>query len=430
MILYNLNHIASKNWDLPTRALIASLFFLFGAVILNAQAPHCHTDEMLGNHLDQKSIKEEIALYEEQLSNTSPTRDEGIVHTIPVVVHIIHAGESIGNGPNLSQTKILEQLDILNDDFNQLNADQNLIPAEFAGLAANVEIEFCLARTTPDGNATNGITRSEYGSISSINFIESNIKPQTQWDPTRYMNLWIVRMPDPSILGYAYLPSPTFLHTHLDGVVLSHLKVGNQNSTTRGRTLVHEVGHYLGLPHLWGFTENDCDEDDFISDTPAVRTPYYGCPSYPQFTCGTSDMFMNYMDYVDDNCMHMFTEGQKTVMRSIINNQRKSLISNTDTACSTTVSTNNSPELNELVKIYPNPCQDDLTISTPDNHTIQSITVYDSSGRVLDFQVIPHKDSSSTYYLDTNAYQDGMHVLKIETRTGESYAKRFVKLTN
>ena len=188
MILYNFNHIAHKNWDLSLRIISLSLIIFFGPILLSAQAPHCHADEILQNHLDEKSLSIELEAYLEKLKNVSPTRDGGVVHTIPVVVHILHSGESIGSGSNLSETKILEQLKILNDDFNQLNSDQNQIPSEFAGLAANTEIQFCLAQTTPSGSSTTGIVRTEYSSISSINFIESNIKPQTQWDPTRYMN--------------------------------------------------------------------------------------------------------------------------------------------------------------------------------------------------------------------------------------------------
>ena len=170
-------------------------------------------------------------------------------------------------------------------------------------------------------------------------------------------------MPDPGILGYAYLPLPSILGSSLDGVVISHLKIGNVDSRTKGRTLVHEVAHYFGVQHMWGVNENDCNEDDQISDTPLVSVPYYGHPSYPQFTCGTSDMFMNFMDYVDDNCMFMFTEGQKTVMRSIVNNQRISLLSANNTACNSTVSTSPSPATNELIQLSPNPCHEELTLS-------------------------------------------------------------------
>ncbi len=430
MILNNLTHIAYKNSDLTNNPFLLIFFFLFGINLLVAQRPHCHADEMIQHQLAEQGLEHQLQDYKQSLKNLSPTRDEGVVHTIPVVVHVIHSGESIGSGSNLSIAKIMEQMSTLNNDFNQLNTDQNQIPSEFASRAANVELEFCLAQTDPSGNTTSGITRTQFGSISSISFIENNIKPQTQWDPRRYMNVWIVRMPDANILGYSYLPIPAFLNRTVDGVVISHLKIGNQGSTTKGRTLVHEVGHYFGLPHLWGENENDCDEDDQIADTPAVRAPYYGHPVYPQFTCGTSDMFMNYMEYVNDNCMFMFTEGQKTVMRSIVNNQRLSLLNNSETACSTTVSTAPSPQLNELVKIFPNPCYEELAITVPDNQIIKELTIFDSAGKMVDFQSIANESGSKTRYIDTNAFQNGMFILRIETHTGETYAKRFVKLAN
>ena len=430
MIQYNLNHIIHKYSDLLIGPLVFVLLTLLGINTLSAQRPHCHADELLHSHFESKGLKHELNAYKQSLQNIVTTRDAGVTLTSPVVVHIIHAGESIGNGSNLSASKVLEQIDILNNDFNQLNSDQNQIPSEFAGLASNVEMEFCLAQTDPTGQPSSGITRTQFGSISSVNFIENNIKPQTQWDPARYMNIWIVRLPNPDILGYAYLPTPSIINTELDGVVISHLKIGNQGSTTKGRTLVHEIGHYFGLPHLWGFNEDDCNEDDQVSDTPFVRTPYYGHPVYPQFSCGTSDMFMNYMDYVDDNCMFMFTEGQRTIMRSVANNQRVTLLNSNVTACNATVSTDITPEQNDLVKIFPNPCYDDLTLTIPDNQIFKEVSIFDSSGKMIDFQSFIDTTISTTQQIDTQSLENGMYILRIETTSGEAYAKRFVKLAN
>ena len=430
MILNNLTHIVHKNSDLFNNPYLLAFLFLFGINSLVAQSPHCHADEMFHQHLVAQNAEHEFQEYLDNLKNIEPTRDGGNVMTIPVVVHIIHRGESVGTGTNLSDAKILEQIQILNDDFNQLNTDQHLIPTEFVNRAANVEIEFCLAKTDPSGNATSGITRTQYGNINSISFIENNIKPQTQWDPTRYMNVWTLRMPSPAILGYAYLPSPQFLNTSLDGVVISDVKIGNQNTITKGRTLVHEVGHYLGLPHLWGSTENDCNEDDQISDTPLVSIPYYGHPIYPQFTCGTSDMFMNFMDYVNDNCMHLFTEGQRTVMRSVVSNQRISLLNNNSSLCNTTVSTANTPALNDLVTIFPNPSINDFTLTVPDNQSIKQVSVFDNSGKIMEFQSFSSDNNLPTRDISTPSLENGMYILHIETYSGETYAKRFVRMTN
>ncbi len=430
MILNNLNYIANKNSDLSIRAAFLVFLLLWGFNFLLAQEPHCHADEMLHHHLEAQNLQHELKVYKENLKNIVPSRNGSDILSIPIVFHVIHSGEPIGSGSNLTDAKIFEQIQILNTDFNQLNADQNQIPSEFAGRAADVDLEFCIAQIDPAGVATSGITRTQFNSISSLNFIENNIKPQTQWDPTKYMNVWILRMPDPNILGYSHLPVPGIIHTAIDGVVISHLKIGNQDSITKGRTLVHEIGHYLGLPHPWGANENDCGEDDQISDTPPARSPYYGHPSYPQFTCGTSDMFMNYMDYVNDNCMFMFTEGQKAVMRSVVNNQRISLLSSNTTACSTTVSTGFSPEVNELVKIFPNPCHDELSLIIPDNQILKQVAIFDSSGKMVEIQSFADQNSAKTQHIDMQAFQNGMFILRMVTYSGETYAKRFVKLAN
>jgi len=429
MILTNLVHITIKKKDLFL-SLLVCILFTFGFTVKNhAQTPHCHADEMMNQHAIQHNVQHEIKAFKESLQHLTPTRNGENVLNIPVVIHVIHQGESIGNGSNLTQARIMEQMQILNDDFSQSNSDQNQIPAEFRNVAADVEIQFCLATTDPNGNATEGIVRRQFGPIPSTTFMENNIKPQTQWDPTRYLNIWIIRMPDPAILGYAYLPMSSILNSSLDGVVISHLKIGNTNSTTKGRTLVHEVAHYFGVPHMWGSGYNDCNDDDNIADTPRRTIPYYGHPAYPQFTCGTSDMFMNFMDYVDDNCMFMFSEGQKAVMRSIVNNQRISLLSNNSTECNTTVSTNPSPAENDLVQLFPNPCHDDLTITVPDNQLIQQISIFDNSGKLIEFKTFANDSGSTMRQIATQSFKNGMFIVRIETYTGETYAKRFVRIT-
>jgi len=404
----------------------ALVCYLFAPHFVSAQTAHCHTDEIMSKHLNDIGQHHEIKQYKETIRQMATARSGGVVVELPVVFHIIHSGESIGQGSNMTEAKIMEQFNSLNNDFAFQNADhRNNIPSQFSASAADTEIQFCLAQVDETGQATSGIIRYEFPSISSISFMENSIKPLTQWDPDKYINIWIVRMPDPSILGYSYLPTPTFLGTVRDGIVISHLKVGNQNASTLGRTLVHEMGHYLGLLHPWGNDEADCSEDDQISDTPAVFAPYYGCPVFPQFTCGTSDMFMNYMDYVNDNCMFMFTAGQKNIMHGIINNQRSKLIANNDALCNNTVSTSNSTIHEKAVDIFPNPCTDQLFISLSFDYQVISYQVYDLSG-VLLMENDLHSNPSLT--IPTQNLQNGAYVVRIVTNKGETVSKRFVKL--
>jgi len=407
--------------------------FVCTSILLNniqAQTPHCHSDEILSDYLDSHGLRHEITEYKDNLQDQVANRSGGAVIELPVVFHIVHRGESIGQGSNLTDAKILEQLNILNTDFAFQNTDKNQIPAQFLGAAADTEIQFCLAQVKENGQSTSGIMRYEMGTIDNTAEIENSIKPQTQWDPHKYINIWIVRMPDPSILGYAYLPVPSTLGQTKDGIVISHLKTGNQNSSTRGRTLVHEMGHYLGLLHMWGFNENECFEDDQVSDTPGTSAPNYGCPFHPQFTCGSADMFMNYMDYVDDNCMFMFTEGQKDIMNGILNNQRISLRSNANAICNNSVSTSEDIIPEQSLDIYPNPCSDYINVDISPDYELVSCQIYALSGMIV--QQIDKLDNNMNdiFEIPTFSLPNGAFVVRFETKSGKSVSKRFVKIND
>ncbi len=272
-----------------------------------------------------------------QLAQGSSSRDLPVVFNIPVVVHVIHSGESIGSGKNISNDRIFSQIDILNNDFRRMNADASQTPFNFQSVAADTEIEFCLAQTNPQGNTATGITRHQYGSIPSINYIETVVKPNTTWNPDEYLNIWTIDMPNNDLLGYSFLPTQSMVGSNSDGVVINYTHFGYINPTNRGRTTVHEVGHYLGLLHIWGSDDANgnpigCNSDDNINDTPNASAPYFGCP-FQGASCGSPDMYMNYMDYTDDNCMNLFTQGQKNVMRSVLAGIRSNLAENGDNLC-------------------------------------------------------------------------------------------------
>jgi len=263
------------------------------------------------------------------------------VLTIPVVVHVIHTGQSIGNGANLSAERIQSQIDILNEDYRRANEDTDETPAEYIDIASDTEIQFCLATTGPNGSVTNGITRHVYSNITDIDEIEDIIKPETSWDSNLYLNIWTIDMPSNTVIGYAYLPTPTIVGFPKDGVVIDYPNFGYVDAGNKGRTCTHEVGHYLGLQHTWGASDSNgdpigCSSDDGISDTPNCNGPHYGCPTFGVSSCGNVDMVMNYMEYVSDNCMNLFTNGQKNVMQATLNGSRSQLTSHASTACDAT----------------------------------------------------------------------------------------------
>ena len=254
--------------------------------------------------------------------------------TVPVHFIVVHSpGQGEGSGENVSTARILSQLEVLNRDFLRKNADAVNTPSVFP--VSNSRIQFCMASKDPNGNSTNGITR--YATTQNFDNNELEIKGETSWDPTSYLNIWIA--PDIEGLGYAYLPSPQSLPSrNEDGVVILTEAFGGPNSGAEapfdlGRTVTHEVGHYLGLDHIWG---EGCSVDDGISDTPQQREDNYGCPTHPSPSCGNQgDMFMNYMDYTDDHCLNAFTTGQVTYMRHILSTSRAALVRPGRTSCAT-----------------------------------------------------------------------------------------------
>ncbi len=253
--------------------------------------------------------------------------------TIPVHVIIVHPpGQAIGTGDNFSLEHIQSQINVLNEDFGRYNGDAQNTPPQFP--ASDTGIQFCLASVDPDGNPTTGVTRYAYsGNFESNEFA---VKQATRWPREDYLNIWSV--PGLSNLGFAYLPSTNSLpNATLDGVVVNADAFGGPGYGTfpnydLGRTATHEVGHYLGLQHVW---RNDgCGQDDGIPDTPLQDDENYGCPSHPSPSCGNSgDMFMSYMDYTNDNCMNAFSTGQGNYMMNILSGVRSSLLASSSIVC-------------------------------------------------------------------------------------------------
>ncbi len=345
--------------------------------------------------------------------------------TIPVVVHIIHKGTAPGVSFNIPESRIQSQLNILNEDFRRLNDDAVSTPALFQDLAADTQIEFCLANVDPNGNSSSGITRHQYNNIPNTDFIEDVIKPATYWNPSRYLNIWSVPIPSSEsyILGYSYLPSNQVLGTHLDGVVLAHDRFGYVGSSG-GRTCTHEVGHYLGLSHIFGNSTGSCNTDDGVNDTPNSSAPYYSCPSHPETSCGSTDMFMNYMDYVDDFCMNMFTEGQANVMRFTLNTLRPNLVNAAASVCDLETSLNQIVA-NIEVNIFPNPASDQVQIELPATNTkqLENIVVFQADGLAIP---ISHTNNSNVLELNIQHLKSGIYFLALRFKEGEMLVKKLL----
>nr|MBP8824679.1 zinc metalloprotease [Flavobacteriales bacterium] len=248
-------------------------------------------------------------------------QQERSVIVIPVVVHVVWNTSA----ENVSDARITAQLAQLNADFARMNSDADETPAAFTGLAANTEIQFCLAQQDPNGNATTGIQRRQT-SVSSFS-TNDNVKRYNNggldaWPRDRYLNLWCCDLGS-GLLGYAQFPGG---QASTDGVVVDYSTVGSMTvpgtggSFKYGRSATHEVGHWMNLRHIWGDDGSGCNGSDQVADTPNQANENYGCPNFPQVSCSNGpngDMFMNYMDYSDDLCMNLFTNGQADRMQSV-----------------------------------------------------------------------------------------------------------------
>jgi hypothetical protein len=279
----------------------------------------------------EKALAEKIrARKKNQLNNLT----NGVPYRIPVVVHVIHNGEAEGVGRNIPDAQIISQIDVLNKDFNRLNTDAGNTPAEFAAVAGSLNIEFVLAKQDPDGQPTDGIMRVDGNRDQWSIGLESEFKALSYWPAEDYLNVWIIKFT--GFLGYAQFPVSSGLpgledednNRLTDGVILDYRVFGTidagpfnlDDQYNRGRSTTHEVGHFLGLRHIWGDT-NGCGADDFTNDTPIQDEETYDTPNHPLLdACSPAIMFQNYMDYTDDISMNLFTDEQVVRMETVLQN--------------------------------------------------------------------------------------------------------------
>ncbi len=338
--------------------------------------------------------------------------------TIPVVVHVLY------NRPeeNISDDQILSQIEVLNKDYRRLNSDTINTPAPFKSVAADSRIMFCLAKVAPDGRATTGIVRKH---TNNVNFqLDDGVKfdgagGADAWDPSQYLNIWVCSLAGRS-LGYSSLPGDP---AETDGVVINYDVFGSRGLLrapyTLGRTATHEVGHWLGLKHIWGDTT--CGSDD-VDDTPTQSSYNFNCPSFPKMsTCSPNangDMFMNFMDLTNDACMNIFTNGQKQRMRSLfaLGKPRNSFLNShvcdpgqanggplpTDTVV-------NNQTVTPGFSVFPNPAINVVTVSPKGDFALanKTIYVYNMEGKV----VLSHKFFFNTEKVNISSLPAGVYII-------------------
>ena len=278
---------------------------------------HCSTDEYFAEQLELnpmlKAHHEELDEYTQRFMATydGKVSTRGLV-TIPVVFHVVYNTAA----QNVSDAMIAAQLKVLNDDFRNATA--------VAG-AANVEVQFVMAKRTPSGAATNGIERRFTSTTSftygGTEYVKLPAQGLAAWNAQKYLNIWLCNLGG-GLLGYATFPSSLASSPTLDGVVClySSLPGGTASPYNLGRTMTHEVGHWLNLYHTFqgGCAASTTTGGDQVYDTPAEKSSAFGCP-VGRNTCTSvgDDPIKNYMDYTDDSCMNQYTPGQKARVQYI-----------------------------------------------------------------------------------------------------------------
>lgn len=430
------------------------LFFsllTFGAFMSQAQTVHkCYSKEAIDQQQllmpdYQERVNAQFNIAKQWSQNHLPTRD---LYVIPVVFHVIHNTTE----ENLSDEILLNQLDILNQDYARLNPDSSNIRAEFQTLVGPTNVRFALAQVDPDGNPTSGITRTEttvesFGA-NGLDFNELEKVKATStggldaWDQNRYLNIWVCDMsmdflgiPLVLLLGYATppdgmanWPTGTGIEDYGDGVVLQYQIVGdiehNPNDVlpdSKGRTAVHEVGHYLGLRHIWG--DGDCTMDDGIEDTPdATEASSQDCV-LTKNTCNAdvaglgdlNDMVENFMDYSAESCQNSFTLLQTALMHGVLENERYDLTHNNSAL--TAVKELTSSTFN----VYPNPANAQIKIQS--ENLIEMISVFDVNARILSENKVNGFESS----IDIHSLEAGVYLVNVNFSNGQTVQKRITK---
>lgn len=366
---------------------------------------------------------------------------------IPVVVHVIHNGTPLGEKENISDERILSQITVLNQDYMRIinTPGYNNNP-----IGADIGIEFRLAKADPQGNPTNGIDRvSLSGYVWNTNNVEKILKPKTQWDPTKYFNIWVCEFGGSAgdlkgVLGYAQFPSDSKLDgldngeeiAATDGVIIDWRAFGTSDKVAgtyfvgydKGRTLTHEMGHALGLRHIWG-DNSLCTVDakdsfkDYCPDTPASSAPNYSCdtvvdscPSDPQ-----NDMTENYMDYCKDTCFNTFTLDQKArILTVLANSPRRASLTASDVW--------KIPEEKNLkgeTILYPNPVTDVLNVTfTNSDRVATGYKIFNNIGALIHKDVV---NSKSEFQINTSNLTSNIYILEVKTNKGSAKFKFIVR---
>lgn len=446
-------------------AILSAIFFSQMSFAQQVETRLCGA-ELLKKHLEAtvpdakarllQTLQEKVAAGDAYMSAAS--KSTATANPIPVVFHIVLNQTQINKlgGASGIEQRIDSQLAVINRDFNAENNDVSQIPAAFKSLLGNANIQFALARRMPDGTGTPGydittITSTGINESSStgsgMGFAEAKYVNgvANAWDPTTYLNIWVVNPLDngstSSILGLTIPPSykKYGVSSNELGIVLNYGAFGSRaavsqyfvSGITGGRTLTHELGHFFEIWHVWGDDNGACPgsggQDDGISDTPPQADATYGCPSFPKLdscsSTGNGIMFMNYMDYVNDACMHLFTIKQAAVMHAnvVSGSESYTLTQHPEVLqFPTEVTAINAAA--SAVNIYPNPATNIVNISLGNNNNISGIDIMDLTGRTVNQITVSTRVQN--YSFDVSGYAKGIYIVNCYSSNGQRIIKK------
>lgn len=389
----------------------------------------------------EQDLKERVAGYEQQL-NSASSKTTASKYPIAVVFHVIATQAQIDEIGGVSgvYSRIQTQVGVLNTDYNSLNTET--IPTAFQPLKGNPDISFGVAHKDPNGKGTTGVeilikpagfTGFDVGDGAAKKTSQGGLDP---WNNKKYLNIWIFNITGASsgkVLGYAYNPSlakDVLGDANLMGVCVDYKAFGKRTnalqsfyaSADKGRTMVHELGHYFTLNHIWGNTavgSGSCSDDDGVSDTPQQNDANQStCPTFPKANCTGAtpgEMFMNYMDYVNDACMSMFSKGQVTRMQADL----------TGSGGSSTLPNNidllswpagiASTEAQDALAIVPNPSNGLFTITY--NDYIKNITIVNMIGQPVK-QISGNNQQSGAISVDMTGMSKGIYTVQCQYLEG------------
>jgi hypothetical protein len=407
-----------------------------------------HPEMEAAYHQYQQEVIERTIAYEE--ANKGAKKTTSTV-TIPVVFHVILTQAEINDigGTEAVYARAIAQLNVLNECFNASNSDTSKVPAVFKPLIGNTEMAFGPAHRTPAGKATPGVEIKIAGpgfpgfAVGDGSAKKAGSGGLDPWDNKKYLNVWVVKLSTANVLGYGYSPTYANLLNKPDetGIVVTYEAWGRRksaldgsyiNGAHLGRTLVHEMGHFFNLWHVWGnvpvgsgsCNKNDPDPlkyDDGVSDTPPQKDANQICPGLntviPNCTnTPGGEMFMNFMDYPGDECVLMFSKGQISRMKAEIAGGGPSYNLTTHPELLAWPTGIASVEKDNQFIIAPNPSTGTFTISFQNVQNLKNITIINMMGQAI--RNINTTATVNSYNFDMSGMSKGIYTVQCNFEEG------------